>query len=126
MKERRKYKRTKKYFAINIAAVDTEGRTLKFDELKTNPKFCDESGLDFSPEGIGIMCSRSLPEESKIQMKMLIPDESDLNLIKAGGTIKWLKEVKGKYKKYFITGACFRDLEDEDKEKLVNLWKKYS
>ncbi|MCX5686966.1 MAG: hypothetical protein NTW09_05890 [Candidatus Omnitrophica bacterium] len=34
----------------------------------------DPPGLDFTPEGIRIMCSKPLPEESKIQMKMLIPE----------------------------------------------------
>ena len=71
------------------------------------------------------MCSKPLPEESKIQMKMLIPDEEGLNLIRANGTIKWFKQVKGKYKKYFIIGVNFRDLVQDDKEKLIRLWKKY-
>ena len=102
MKERRKSKRTKKYFAVNIVAVDVAGQHLRFDKHKANPKFYDESGLDFAPEGAKIMCSKPLPEESKIQLKMLIPDEDSLNLIKANGTIKWFKEVKGQYKKYFI------------------------
>jgi len=125
MKKKRKYKRVKKYFAVNIVAVDTKGKTLRFDGSKSSPKFYDESGLDFSPEGVNIMCSMPLPKESKIQMKMLIPDETGLNLIKANGTIKWFKEVKGKYKKYFVIGVHFRDLEDRSKDILINLWKKY-
>jgi len=125
MKERRKTKRAKKYFAVNIIACDSDGKHLKFDEIKSNPKFCDESGLDFTPEGAKIMCSKPLPEESKIQMKMLIPDSDSLNLIRASGTIKWFKQVKGKYKKYFIIGVCFRGLSPDDKDKLIRLWKKY-
>jgi hypothetical protein len=125
MKERRKYLRAKRYFAINIVACDSDGKHLRFDKIKTNPKFFDESGLDFTPEGIKIMCSKPLPEESKIQMKMLIPDEDNLNLIRANGTIKWFKQVKGKYKKYFIIGVNFRDLIQDEKEKLIRLWKKY-
>ena len=125
MKERRNIKRAKKYFAINIVAVDTDGKHLRFDKIKTNPKYYDESGIDFTPDGIKIMCSKPLPEESKIQMKMLIPDEENLNLIRANGTIKWFKQVKGKYKKYFIIGVSFRDLGSDDKEKLIRLWRKY-
>ena len=125
MTEKRKHKRANKFFGINIVAVDAKGKTLRFDRVKSNPKFCDESGLNFSPEGANIMCSKSLPKESKIQMKMMIPDQEDLNLIKANGTIKWFKEVKGKHKKYFIIGVHFRDLEKEAKSKLLNLWKKY-
>jgi hypothetical protein len=98
MKERRGHKRVKKYFAINIVACDIDGKHLQFDNIKSNPKFYDESGLDFTPEGIKIMCSKPLPEESKIQMKMLIPDEVSLNLIRATGTIKWFKQIKGRYK----------------------------
>jgi hypothetical protein len=125
MKEQRKTKRAKKYFAVNIISCDSDGRHLKFDDIKSNPKFYDESGLDFTPEGAKIMCSKPLPEESKIQMKMLIPDSENLNLIRATGTIKWFKQIKGKYKKYFIIGVCFRSLADDDKEKLIHLWKKY-
>ena len=125
MKERRKYSRAKKYFAVNIVACDSDGKHMRFDKIKTNPKFYDESGIDFTPEGVKIMCSKPLPEESKIQMKMLIPDEENLNLIRANGTIKWFKQVKGKYKKYFIIGVNFRDLAQDEKEKLIRLWKKY-
>jgi len=125
MKDKRKYKRTKKYFAINIVAVDFDGQHLRFDKLKANPKFYDESGVDFSPEGIKIMCSKPLPAESKIQMKMLIPDKESLNLLRANGTIKWFKQVKGKHKKYFLIGVHFRDLTSDCKQKLLRLWKKY-
>ena len=125
MRERRKFKRARKFFAVNIVAVDTKGKHLKFDTIKNNPKFCDESGLDFSPEGMKIMCSKPLPAESKIQMKMLIPDESNLNLVRANGEIKWFKQVKGIYKKYFVIGVHFRDISPDDKAKLIRLWKKY-
>ena len=125
MKEKRAAKRAKRYFAINIVSVDIEGKILRFDKISTNPKFCDESGLDFSPQGLKIMCSKTLPEESKIQMKLLIPDEEHLNLIRANGTVKWFKQAKGVSKKYFIIGVHFKDLPDEDKEKLIRLWKKY-
>lgn len=124
-KEKRKSVRAKRYFAINIVAVDLKGKHLAFDKMKTNPKFCDESGIDFTPAGVKIMCSKSLPKESKIQMKMLVPDESGLNLIRANGTIKWFKQIKGKYKKYFMIGVHFRDLAEDDKKKLLGLWKRY-
>jgi hypothetical protein len=125
MIERRKYKRVRKYFAINIVAVDVRGKHLRFDKIRANPKFLDESGLEFTPEGLKMMCSKPLPSESKIQMKMLIPDEEGLNLIRANGTIKWFKQVKGRYKKYFLIGVHFRDLTADDKNKLIRLWKKY-
>ena len=125
MKEKRKSKRVKKYFAINIVSCDVDGKHQQFDKIRSNPKFCDEAGLDFTPEGIKIICSKPLPAESKIQMKMLIPDETGLNLIRATGTIKWFKQVKGKYKKYFIIGVHFRDLPEDEKQKIVRLWKKY-
>jgi c-di-GMP-binding flagellar brake protein YcgR len=125
MKERRKVKRAEKYFAVNIVSVDNNGKVLRFDKTAANPKYLDESGLDFSPEGIKIMCSKKLPKESKIQMKLLIPDENGLNLIKANGSVKWFRQVKGKYKKYFMIGVCFREIERADKKKLISLWKRY-
>lgn len=124
-KERRKSVRVKKYFAVNIVAVDLKGKHLTFDKMKINPKFYDESGIDFTPDGIKIICSKALPKESKIQMKMLIPDESGLNLIRANGTIKWFKQIKGRYKKYFMIGVHFRDMSEDDKKKLLKLWKRY-
>jgi c-di-GMP-binding flagellar brake protein YcgR len=125
MKDKRKFKRAQKFFAVNIVSVDAEGKHLKFDAIRNNPKFCDESGLDFSPEGMKIMCSKPLPKESKIQMKMLIPDEANLNLIRVNGEIRWFKQIKGVHKKYFVIGVQFRDISPDDKEKLIRLWKKY-
>lgn len=125
MKERRGKKRAKKYFAINIVSLEFGKKKIAFDKVRANPKFCDESGLDFSPEGVKIMCSKPLPEESKIQMKMLIPDEDSLNLIRANGTIRWFKQAKSAQKKYFIIGVQFKELREEDKEKLFRLWRKY-
>jgi hypothetical protein len=126
MKERRRIKRANKYFAINIVACDIDGTHLEFDKIRSNPKFCDESGVDFTAEGMRIMCSKPLPKESKIQMKMLIPDETSLNLIRATGTIKWFRQVKGRYKKYFIIGVHFVSMPEDEKNKLIRLWKKYS
>ena len=125
MKEKRKFKRAKKYFAINIVSVDTDGKHLEFDKIRTNPKFYDESGIDFSPGGIRIMCSKSLPAESRVRMKMLIPDAEILNTISADGTIKWFKQIQGKYKRYFQLGVCFRNLPVAEKKNLTKLWKKY-
>ena len=125
MKERRAHKRVQKYFAVNIISVDVNGKRAAFDKSRSNPKFYDESGLDFGPDGVKIMCSKPLPEESKIQMKMLIPDEESINLIRANGTIKWFRQVKGRYKKYFIIGVHFRELKEDDRAKLLRLWRKY-
>lgn len=125
MTEKRAHKRTPRFFAINIVAVDKDGRTVRFDGFKASPKFYDESGIDFSPEGVKIICSKTLPKESRIQMKMLIPDEENLNLIRANGTIKWFKEAKGKHKKYFMIGVHFKQIDPADRKKLMNLWRKY-
>ncbi|MFH1847453.1 MAG: PilZ domain-containing protein [Candidatus Omnitrophota bacterium] len=126
MKKPRKIKRAQKYFAINIIALDKNGNIIKFNTSKASPKFYDESGLDFSTEGIKIMCSKALPAESKIQMKLLIPDQKKLNSINATGTIKWFKQIKGKYKDFFVMGVHFGTMSKTDKEKLLKLWKKYS
>ena len=126
MRERREFKRVKKYFAVNIVSVDANGKHLEFDKIRTNPKFYDESGIDFSPAGLRIMCSKPLPCESQIQMKILMPDAEGLNFISAAGIIKWFKQVQGKYKKYFQIGVCFRNLPNTEKKKLTRLWKKYN
>ena len=125
MKDRRKFKRAKKYFAINIVSVDTNGKHIRFDESEIHPKFYDESGIDFSPEGLKFICSKSLPHQSQLRMNLLILDEKELNSISACGTIKWFRQVKGSYKKYFQIGVCFKNLPNAEKKKLVKLWKKY-
>lgn len=124
MEKRRKFERINKYFAVNIVTLASKGKVLRFDGIKANPKFYNESGLDFSPEGIRIMCSKPLPEESKIEMKMLMPDRDNLYRIKANGTIKWFKQIEGKYKKYFIIGIKFEELSKTDRTKLLNLWER--
>jgi len=124
MKENRKLNRAKKYFSINIIADDLRGK-YRQSEPKSNPKFCDEAGLDFSPQGIKIMCSKPIPEESKIKMKMFIPDAGNVNMIKANGDIKWLKKVVGKHRQYFTMGICFSSLDDDGRNKLLKLWNKY-
>jgi hypothetical protein len=116
MKDLRNKKRSSKFFGINIVAVDSGGKELELGGINE---------ADLAPEGTKIMCSKPLPEESKIQMKMLIPEEKNLNLIKANGTIKWFKQVKGENKKYFIIGVNFAGLSIEDTDKMVKLWKKY-
>lgn len=125
MAEKRKKSRANKYFAVNIVSVDSDGKVMRFDGFKASPKFYDESGLDFTPDGVKIICSKPLPAESNIQMKMLIPDEDGINLIKVNGTIKWFKEVKGEHKKYFMIGVYFRDMTSADRAKLAQLWRKY-
>ena len=125
MNRKRKKKRISKFFGINIVAVDSGGKELEFNKLKTKSKLYSETGADATNKGIKIMCSKPLPEESKIQMKMLIPEKENLNLIKTNGTIKWFKQVKEKHKKYFIVGVDFTELSEEDKNKMVKLWKKY-
>ena len=125
MKERRAHERVKKYFAINIVSLEKGDDKVSFSSIKSNPKFCDESGLDFSPGGLKVICSKPLPEEAKIQMKLLIPDETGLNMIRANGSVRWFKQMKGPHKKYFVIGVQFGEMEDTEKDKLVKLWKKY-
>ena len=55
----------------------------------------------------------------------MIPDDEGLNMIRANGTIRWFRQAKNRFKKYFIMGVRFRDLREEDKEKLLRLWRKY-
>ena len=126
MREKRRFKRVEKGFGINIVSLDTNGKHLTFDHIKAHPKFYDESGIDFSPKGLGIICSKSLPPNTHIEMRLLIPDADSLNTIKASGIIKWFKEIKGKYKNYFQLGITFKNLGITDKKKLTRLWKKYS
>lgn len=99
-----------KNFGINIVAVDESGNSLglKIDGPKGKDK---------------ITSSRLLPKDSKIQLKMLFPEKEDLNLVKAHGTIKWVKQVKKPDGKYFVIGVHFRAASEREKVRITKLWK---
>jgi hypothetical protein len=97
-------------FGINIIAVDDKGKSLGFE-------------LESPGKKEKITSSRLLPEDFKIQLKMLFPEKQDLNLIKANGTVKWVKQVKRPDGKYFIVGVHFREASAREKAKITKLWK---
>jgi hypothetical protein len=107
-------------FGINIVAVDENGKSLglKLDAAR------DGGTREIKPKtGKRVTSSRPLPEDSKIQLKMLFPERSDLNLLKAHGTIKWVKQVKEPAGKYFLIGVHFREASVKDKLRITKLWK---
>ena len=97
-------------FGINIIAVDENGASLGI-------------GLDSAKNKGKITSSRRLPKDSKIQLKMLFPEKKDLNLIKAHGTVKWVKQIKNSDGKYFLIGVHFREASAGEKGKITKLWK---
>ncbi len=99
-----------KNFGINIVAVDENGKSLGLGHEK--PKGKDK-----------VTSSRLLSKHSKIQLKMFFPEKSDLNLLKANGTIKWVKQLRRPDGKYFIIGVHFREASGNEKEKITRLWK---
>lgn len=105
-----KKKSAERNFGINIVAVDENGKSL---------------GLDL--DGLGakdkVTASRTLPKNSKIQLKMLFPAKEDLNLVKTHGTIKWIKQIKKPEGKFFLIGVHFREASNPEKEKIARLWK---
>ena len=124
MKKKQSPKRPGKHFAVNIISVDEDGNTLPFER----PDISNETPDHNAPSGTTrkkVMHSKKLPEESKIQVKFLMPDEGGMNLVRANGSVKWFRQVKEKNKKSFVMGVCFRDITPEDREKLMHLWKTY-
>jgi hypothetical protein len=115
----------KKCFATNIISADVKGKTLTFDTHRNNPKFYDESGLEFSPENATLICSKTLPKGSSVRMKMLIPEDDKIHRIQTAGTISSLKKIQGAAKNYFRMNVCFTSLEAADKQTLRILWEKY-
>ncbi|MFA6637188.1 MAG: hypothetical protein WCV56_08850 [Candidatus Omnitrophota bacterium] len=106
-------------FGINIIAVDENGKSRGI--MFSPGSEAEETILE--PGKSKITSSRPLPKESKLQIKMLFPERSDLNLVKAHGTIKWVKQVKTSEGKYFLIGVHFREASSEEKEKITKLWK---
>ncbi|MBF0217433.1 MAG: PilZ domain-containing protein [Candidatus Omnitrophica bacterium] len=118
-------KMAKKCFATNIISADVKGKTLVFAAHRNNPKFYDETGLEFSPEGATLICSKTLPEGSSVQMKMLIPEDDRIHRINTDGTIRSHEKIHGATKDYFRMNVCFTSLEAADKQTLRTLWEKY-
>ena len=106
-------------FGINIVAVDENGKS---QGVSLSPE-SEAKETILTPEKSKITSSRPLPKESKLQIKMLFPEKSDLNLLKAHGTVKWVKQVKTAGGKYFLIGVHFREATSQEKEKITKLWK---
>jgi len=104
-------------FGINIVAVDETGEIIGLD--------ASGQKLDSIKPDDRVYSSRALPKDSKIQLKMLFPEEKDLNLVKANGTVKWVKQVKAPGGKYFLIGVHFLEAGDREKEKITKLWKSH-
>lgn len=109
-------------FGISIVAVDDDGKSLG---LGTNSPFPDISGPKNLKENDKekTISSRPLPKNSKIQLKMFFPEKKNLNLVKAHGTIKWIKQVKTPDGKYFLIGVSFKEATKQEKDKITKLWK---
>lgn len=109
---------------MNIISVDEGGNALPLE----GPGIIKDAQEHKTPPGKArkkVMHSKKLPEESKIQVKFLMPDEGGMNLVRANGSVKWFRQVKEKNKKSFVMGVCFRDITPDDREKLMHLWKTY-
>ncbi len=105
-------------FGINIVAVDSYGKSLGLDGNFPGDE-CPDSGDDIQK----VSCSDPLPEQSKIQMKMIFPEKEELNLIKANGTVKWVRQVKRSGGKYFVIGVHFKEISSREKQKITKLWR---
>ena len=106
-------------FGINIVSVDENGKSRGI----TLSPGGDAKETIFEPEKGKMTSSRPLPKESKLQIKMLFPERANLNLVKAHGTVKWVKQVKTAEGKYFLIGVHFREASSEEKIKITKLWK---
>jgi hypothetical protein len=125
MKERRKYKRVRKFFAVNIVAAYFGSQEVRFDTDPAAPKFCDESGVDYSIDGIRIICSKPLPVNCETEMNLLLVNGDGLHNVQARGVVKWFKGVESKHGKYYIGGLQLSDISKDDRQILEELWKKH-
>jgi len=125
MKEKHSKKRPGKYLPVNIVPVDDDGKMLDgfAGQAELSSRASDAQATN--NDEVKITRSKDLPEESKIQVKMLMPDEKGLNLVRVNGSIKWVQQNKEKREKHLVMGVCFRDITPEDRKKLMGLWKRY-
>lgn len=109
-------------FGISIVAVSENGDNLGNTAATPFPEVPRRG----EPGSVGkkkTASSKALPKDSKIQLKMLFPDKNGLNLVKAHGTVKWVKQVKSPEGKYFLIGVHFKEATKQEREKITKLWK---
>ncbi len=126
MTEKRKLKRAARDFAVNITSADLDGQRFNFDRNPVCPKLYNESGVDFTHAGVRLMSSKSLPSNTRVTLKMLIPDNGAIYTFGVTGTVKWSRLVEGPHKKYFHIGIEFNDVSAGAAEILQRLWQKYA
>lgn len=124
--EKRKHKRAAKEFAVNITSAELDGQRFRFDRNPIYPKLYNESGVDFTHVGVRLMCSKVLSENTRVTLKMLIPDNGKIHAMNASGTVKWSREVEGPHKKYFHMGIQIDKVDGEGADILKRLWQKYA
>ena len=126
MMEKRRHKRADKEFAVNITSADLGVQHFRFDRNPAYPKLYNESGVDFTHVGVKLMCSKTLPENTKVTLKMLIPEDGAIHKVNASGTVRWFREVKGEHRKYFHIGIRLDEVAGEGADILKRLWQKYA
>lgn len=126
MQDKRKHKRAAREFAVNITSAELGGERFRFDRNPAYPKLYNESGVDFTHVGVRLMCSKALPENTKVTLKILIPEDGAVHAVGAAGTVRWSREVEGPHKKFFQMGIQLTDVAGDGGEILERLWKKYA
>jgi len=106
LRERRKYRRMKKAFGINIVSVGKRA---------TLPKLDHEIGLNISLGGLLIMCEHFLKKNTAVGIILMLMKKGAYRTIKTRGRIIWCRMSFEPSAAYFM-GIKFTKLSRRDKK----------
>lgn len=106
--ERRQAERKIRGFHADIVRVN---------ELNYGTKWHNEVGTDISEQGLGIRCSKPLPEKANVTIAILLRN-GGYHLLKVEAKLSWIsKKVEDQKERYFM-GFEFTKLEPEVREQI--------
>lgn len=106
--ERRRVERKVRSFHADIVRVN---------ELTFGSKWYNEVGTDLSEEGLGIRCSKPLPEKANVTIAFVLRN-GDYQLLKVEARLIWISKVTEQQKERYLMGFQFTKLEPEVREKI--------
>lgn len=90
---------------------------VRVNELTFQSKWYNEVGTDISNKGLGLRCSRPLPEKSHVTIAIVLRD-GGYHLLKVEARLVWISKVVEHQKERFFMGFEFTKLDPEIREKI--------
>jgi len=92
---------------------------VRVNELTFQSKWYNEVGTDISDKGLGLRCSRPLPEKANVTIAIVLRD-GGYQLLKVDARLVWMSKVVENQKERYFMGFEFTKLDPEIQEKIRN------